>query len=148
MVSTMKCLQTLSPEVVADSSVLRASAETVALFAANNRYTEAEAIEAVWVALRSMQPANGVPESRFRRLLAGLDSMMAAAWRDGVERRAHVMAQRLPLTAQRLACLHMALAVWQQQGEITAHETGVLLQLQQVFELTDAQIDQMLECCG
>ena len=144
----MKCLQALSPEVVADSSVLHASAETVALFAATNRYTEPEAVEAAWVAFRGILPASGVPESRFRRLLAGLDSMMAAAWRDGVERRAHVMAQRLPLTAQRLACLLMALAVWRQQGEITAHETGVLLRLQQAFELTDAQIDQMLERCG
>jgi hypothetical protein len=133
--------------MVADSSVLRASAETVALFAANNRYTEPEAIEAAWVAFHDILLASGVPEARFRRLLAGLDSMMAAAWRDGVERRAHVTAQRLPLTAQRLACLHMALAVWRQRGEITVHETSVLLQLQPVFELTDAQIDQMLESC-
>lgn len=74
-----------------------------------------------------------------------LERSANACRRDGMEARCRMLAQRLPTTAEHLQCLDVALSVCRLRGGIGPRQTGALLRMQAIFELSDSQIDRLIE---
>lgn len=116
----------------------------VLLFAPEAQATSAELAPLVLEAVPAS--ALGWPASlRVGLLTRQIDQALRALRRDGVEARCRLLTQRLPTTADRLYCLDLALAVCQQRGGVGLHQTGILLRIQPIFELSDAHIDALIE---